>query len=143
VPEKGHPAFRRIYSVETGEFPNAHIQFVSASCRHCENSPCIMGCPTGAIMKDTKTKAVIFAKDLCIGCHTCATACHFGVPRYDLEEKMQKCNLCTERVEAGLQPACVRVCPTGALQFGDTNTIMGEKEYQFVGDMLKNIKIEP
>lgn len=133
-PEKGHPALRRIYSVEKEAFPNAGTRYVSASCRHCEDSPCAMGCPTGAITKDPKTKAVIVDRDLCIGCHSCAETCPFGVPRYDLEEKMQKCNLCTERVEAGLLPACVRICPMGALKFGDINTVMGEKEYQFAGN---------
>ncbi|MFH0728760.1 MAG: 4Fe-4S dicluster domain-containing protein [Pseudomonadota bacterium] len=133
-PEKGHPALRRIYSVEKEAFPNAGIRYVSASCRHCEDSPCLRGCPTGAITKAPNTKAVIVDRDLCIGCHSCAEACPFGVPRYDLEEKMRKCNLCTERVEAELQPACVRICPMGALKFGNINTVMGEKENQFAGN---------
>ena len=49
---------------------------------------------------------------------------------------MQKCNLCTERVKAGLQPACVRVCSTGALKFESTNKVMGEKEFKFVGNIV-------
>ena len=129
-PEKGQPAYRRIYQVESGQYPNATIQYVSTACLHCEDSPCIMGCPTGAITKDNKTKAVIVNTDLCLGCHSCAQACPYGVPRYNKEEKMQKCNLCSERVEAGLQPACVKVCPVGALKFEPINKVSEEKEYK-------------
>ncbi len=138
-PEKGQPAYRRIYTMEEGQFPNTSFLYVSAACLHCADSPCIMGCPTGAITKDRQTKAVIVNGDLCIGCHSCALACPFGVPRYDLEEKMQKCDLCSERVEAGLQPACVRVCPTGALQFKSINKVLGEKEFKFVGNIVSGV----
>ena len=113
-PEKGQPALRRIYRVEGGEFPDAGIQYISAACVHCEDSPCVIGCPTGAITKDDRTGAIVVNKTPCIGCHSCALACPFGVPRYDQDDKMQKCNLCIERVEAGLEPACVRVCPVRA-----------------------------
>ncbi len=138
-PEKGQPAFRRIYTIEGGSFPNTSVQYVSAACLHCADSPCIMGCPTGAITKDQRTKAVVVDSDLCIGCHSCALACPFGVPRYDLEDKMQKCDLCSDRVEAGLQPACVRVCPMGALHFGPINKVLSDKEYKFVGNIIGNI----
>ena len=141
-PEKGQLAFRRIYQVEEGQFPNASIHYVSIACLHCEDSPCIIACPTGAITKDKNTKAVIVNQDLCIGCHSCALACPFGVPRYDLEEKMQKCNLCTERVEAGLQPACVRVCPFQALRFEPINKIQEEKQFKFVVNTVKNVHLD-
>ena len=58
------------------------------------------------------------------------------VPRYDQDEKMQKCNLCMERVEAGLEPACVRVCPVGALKFDSPNKVQGGKESKFVGNIV-------
>ena len=136
-PEKDQPAFRRIYRVEQGEFPDASIQYISVACMHCEDSPCLVGCPTGAITKDECTGAVIVNKELCIGCHSCALACPFGGPRYDQDEKMHKCNLCTDRVEAGLEPACVRVCPMGALTFESANKVQGMKESKFVGNMVK------
>jgi len=138
-PEKGQPAFRRIYRVEGGEFPDAGIQYISAACVHCEDSPCVIGCPTGAITKDDRTGAIVVNETLCIGCHSCALACPFGVPRYDQDDKMQKCNLCTERVEAGLEPACVRVCPTGALKFDSPNKIQAAKESEFVGKMVNAV----
>jgi Fe-S-cluster-containing dehydrogenase component len=138
-PEKGHPAFRRIYRIEEGEFPNADIQYISAACMHCEDSPCVISCPTGAITKDDRTGAVLVNKDRCIGCHSCALACPFGVPRYGLDEKMQKCNLCIERIRADLEPACVRVCPLGALTFESANKIQEGKESKYVGNIVNAI----
>jgi anaerobic dimethyl sulfoxide reductase subunit B (iron-sulfur subunit) len=96
----------------------------------------VVGCPTGALNKDGRTGGVMVSKDLCIGCHSCALACPFGVPRYDRDEKMQKCDLCLERVEADLEPACVRVCPVGALKFESANKVQEEKESKFVGRMV-------
>ncbi len=138
-PEKGQPALRNIYQVEEGSYPNAGIYYFSIGCLHCEDSPCIIACPTGAITRDKKTRAVVVNKDICIGCRSCALACPFGVPRYDLNEKMQKCNLCAERVEAGLQPACVRVCPFQALRFESINNIQEEKQFKFVANTVRNI----
>jgi Fe-S-cluster-containing dehydrogenase component len=138
-PEKGQPAFRRIYRIEEGKSPDASIQYITAACMHCEDSPCVVGCPTGAITKDDRTGAVMVNRELCIGCHSCVLACPFGVPRYDLDEKMWKCNLCTERVEAGLEPACVRVCPMSALKFESANKVQGVKESKFVDKIVKAV----
>src|SRR4030042_3302041 len=77
-PEKGQPAFRRIYRMEEGEYPLASIQYISTACMHCEDSPCVIGCPTGAITKDDRTGAVMVNKELCIRGHNCALACPFG-----------------------------------------------------------------
>jgi Fe-S-cluster-containing dehydrogenase component len=139
-PEKGQPAFRRIYRIEQGKFPDANIQYVSIACMHCGDSPCVLGCPTGAITKDNRTGAIIVQKELCIGCHSCALACPFGAPRYDPDDKMQKCNLCIERVEASLEPACVRVCPMGALQFESANTVQEVKKSKFVGNIVRAVQ---
>lgn len=133
---RGEPAFRRIYQIEEGHYPDVRIQYVSLGCLHCEDSPCVMGCPTGAITKDRKTKAVLVNKDICIGCHSCALACPFGIPRYDLYEKIQKCNMCAERVEVGLKPACVKTCPVGALKFEPINNVQENKEYHFIGNIV-------
>ncbi len=135
-PEKGQPAFRRIYAVEEGRYPDVQIHYISAACLHCEDSACLTACETGAITKCHETGAIKVDKDLCNGCHSCSTACPFGVPRYDLEEKMQKCNLCEERVEAGLKPACVKTCPMGALKFEAVNTTKEVKEVKFAGNIV-------
>jgi anaerobic dimethyl sulfoxide reductase subunit B len=139
LPERDQPSLRRIYQVEEGQYPNASIHWFSVACQHCEDAPCILGCPTGAIARDNRTHAVLVNRDLCIGCHSCALACPFGVPRYDKEDKMAKCNLCTERVEAGLQPACVRVCPLQALRFDDINQIQSEKQFKYAANIIKSL----
>ena len=59
----------------------------------------------------------------CIGCHSCAMACPFGAPSFNAQGKMVKCHGCYVRLQYGLQPACVRVCPTGALR------MVTEEEY--------------
>ena len=139
-PERGQPPLRRVYRVEEGEAQNVTILYVSTACMHCEDSPCVMGCPTGAITKDSESGTVLVNSDLCIGCHSCALACPFGVPRFDSEDKMQKCKLCVERIKAGLEPACVRVCTTGALRFKHLNELLGEKEAKLVGNVISAFK---
>jgi Fe-S-cluster-containing dehydrogenase component len=66
--------------------------------------------------------------ELCIGCHSCSIACPFGVPRFGQDGTMQKCDLCSVRLENGLEPACVRACPTKALLQGDPNDLSLEVE---------------
>jgi Fe-S-cluster-containing dehydrogenase component len=139
-PELGQQPYRRIYKFEEGQYPTASIHYASVACRHCENAPCVTGCPTGAIKQNSLTHAVEVNQELCIGCHNCATACPFGVPRYDANNKMHKCGMCSERVEAGLKPACARVCPTGAIKFAAINTVMGEKEFKLIATLVNAVQ---
>jgi anaerobic dimethyl sulfoxide reductase subunit B len=108
-------AYRRVFKVESGEGTDARLRYVSLACMHCADAPCLLACPTGALRRDVGTRAVIVESDLCIGCHSCSIACPFGVPRFGSDGTMQKCDLCSARLENGLEPACVRVCPTKAL----------------------------
>lgn len=129
---------RRIHRSEQVKAGADYIRFVSVSCNHCEDSPCLVGCPTGAIYRDPETNAVTVARDLCIGCHSCALACPFGVPRYDGENKLTKCDLCSDRLKAGLTPACVRVCPVRALVLLDPNEVTGGKEKDYIGRLMES-----
>lgn len=138
--DKGQPANRRVYRLEEGGWPEATIQYLSVGCMHCEDSPCVVGCPTGAIAKDAATGSVVVERDLCIGCHSCALACPFGVPRYDGEDKMQKCDRCAVRVAEGLRPACVRVCPFSALSFEDPDTLQEKRELEQVRQLASAIR---
>lgn len=108
---------RRLVRAEFGQYPHAAIRFASVSCRHCADAACVTGCPTGALQKDPVTGATIYNKNLCIGCHSCAMACPFGVPRYDINGKITKCDQCHLRVAAGYEPACVGICQSKALTF--------------------------
>ncbi len=129
---------RRIHRLENPCDEKQLLRFVSVACNHCEDSPCLIGCPTGAIRRDDVTGAVVVNQDICIGCHSCALACPFGVPRYDAQDKLVKCDLCSDRVAAGLAPACVRICPFSALKLMAPNEVAKEKEGKYVGKLMGN-----
>ncbi len=88
-------------------------------CMHCEDPGCLKACPApGAIIKYANG-IVDFHPENCIGCGYCVTGCPFNVPRISKKDsKVYKCTLCSDRVAVGLEPACVKVCPTGSISFG-------------------------
>jgi Fe-S-cluster-containing dehydrogenase component len=94
------------------------MDFVPMHCRHCENPPCMVACPVGAISKRSDG-IVLYNEETCIGCKQCIEACPFGAAQYNPDvQRAQACNLCVERVDQGLLPACAQNCPTQALVFG-------------------------
>ena len=109
--------FRRVADFEL----HGKYLYTSVSCMHCDDAPCIQGCPVGCLRKDPVTNLTVYDNTNCIGCHSCAMACPYGAPSFRPtgakrpREKVEKCNGCIERIKAGLQPACVHSCPTGAL----------------------------
>jgi formate dehydrogenase iron-sulfur subunit len=88
-------------------------------CMHCEDPGCLKACPApGAIVKYANG-IVDFNSSNCIGCGYCIAGCPFNIPRISQKDnKAYKCTLCSDRVAVGLEPACVKTCPTGAIQFG-------------------------
>ncbi len=88
-------------------------------CMHCAEPGCLKACPSpGAIIKYANG-IVDFNQDHCIGCGYCITGCPFDIPRIsEKDKKAYKCTLCSDRVSVGLEPACVKTCPTGAIVFG-------------------------
>ena len=88
-------------------------------CMHCEDPGCLKACPSpGAIVKYANG-IVDFISEHCIGCGYCIKGCPFDVPRISPQDnKAYKCTLCSDRVGVGLEPACVKTCPTGAISFG-------------------------
>lgn len=93
--------------------------FRKDSCMHCSDAACVRVCPSGALFH-TKHGTVAIDPKKCIGCKECTVVCPFGVPQYDPKtEKVSKCDMCFSRLESDLEPACVKACPTGALQFGE------------------------
>ncbi|MGE7990974.1 formate dehydrogenase subunit beta [Pseudomonas sp. NPDC089554] len=88
-------------------------------CMHCADPGCLKACPSpGAIIKHANG-IVDFNQDHCIGCGYCITGCPFNIPRISQKDhKAYKCSLCSDRVAVGLEPACVKTCPTGAIVFG-------------------------
>ena len=88
-------------------------------CMHCAEPGCLKACPSpGAIVKYANG-IVDFNQDKCIGCGYCITGCPFDIPRISQKDhKAYKCSLCSDRVSVGMEPACVKTCPTGAIVFG-------------------------
>ena len=88
-------------------------------CMHCAEPGCLVACPApGAIVQYTNG-IVDFQQEHCIGCGYCMTGCPFNVPKFNQETKrVYKCTMCVDRTSVGLQPACVKACPTSCLQFG-------------------------
>jgi formate dehydrogenase iron-sulfur subunit len=88
-------------------------------CMHCEEPGCLIACPAdGAIVQYTNG-IVDFNQANCIGCQYCVTGCPFNIPKFnEATKKVYKCTLCSDRVGVGLEPACIKSCPTGCLHFG-------------------------
>ncbi|WP_018604908.1 formate dehydrogenase subunit beta [Uliginosibacterium gangwonense] len=88
-------------------------------CMHCADPGCLKSCPSPGAIIQYKNGIVDFNEENCIGCGYCVTGCPFNVPRISKEDsKAYKCSLCSDRVAVGQEPACVKTCPTGAIQFG-------------------------
>lgn len=90
-------------------------------CRHCLEPACVSVCPVGAMYK-TDAGPVLYDPAKCMGCRYCMMACPFGIPRYEWDTPtplVKKCDLCSDRLEQGLLPACVESCPHEALLFGE------------------------
>ncbi len=88
-------------------------------CMHCADPGCLRACPAdGAIVKYVNG-IVDFRQENCIGCGFCISGCPFDVPKFNPQtKKVYKCTLCSDRVGQGLEPACIKACPTGCLHFG-------------------------
>ncbi|AFM35306.1 MULTISPECIES: formate dehydrogenase subunit beta [Stutzerimonas stutzeri subgroup] len=88
-------------------------------CMHCADPGCLKACPSPGAIVQYANGIVDFNQDHCIGCGYCITGCPFDIPRIsEKDKKAYKCTLCSDRVSAGLEPACVKTCPTGAIVFG-------------------------
>ena len=113
--EKGELPFRNVFDIAESVEGCTKIKYLSVSCMHCSDAPCIQACPCGCLYKD-ENGMTRYDNIACIGCHSCAMACPFGAPTFAGDGKMVKCDGCAERVKYGYEPACVRICPTKALR---------------------------
>jgi molybdopterin-containing oxidoreductase family iron-sulfur binding subunit len=131
--------FSKVLEKEVGKYPAARRIFLPVLCNHCGNPACMEVCPTGATSK-RDDGIVLVDYDLCIGCRSCMEACPYGPRSFYKEEDtyyaegktrfeeskqrypegvVMKCNFCVDRVDQGLDPACVVTCPTECRIFGD------------------------
>lgn len=144
--ENGTPPgifFTKVMEQVAGEYPIVKKKFIPHLCNHCQEAPCEQVCPTGATYR-REDGIVLVDYDKCVGCRSCYVACpyknrtflpkgrlkngYFGRELTPFERvkyrKFQegvvvKCTFCAERVDQGLEPACVNTCPAEARVFGD------------------------
>ena len=138
----------RVIEKEEGTYPFAYTVFMPMRCNHCSDPPCVPVCPTGASYQRAQDNVVLVNQDACIGCHACVVACpyearsipedargYYGEQTTPYEQAKfkrwqagtaQKCDLCVNRLDKGLQPACIDTCPTRAMVIGDLNDPQSE-----------------
>jgi Fe-S-cluster-containing dehydrogenase component/formate-dependent nitrite reductase membrane component NrfD len=105
--------------VDIGEFPQTRRAFQVTRCNQCDDAPCTHACPTRAMFR-RPDGIVDFDKSICIGCKACIAACPYDAIFINPDDhSAEKCNFCAHRIDAGLEPACVVVCPTEAILVGD------------------------
>ena len=101
--------------------PDGTLQWLMRKdqCMHCADPGCLAACPADNAIVQYQNGIVDFQQDYCIGCQYCVTGCPFNIPKFNPQtKKMFKCTLCNDRVSQGLEPACIKACPTGCLHFG-------------------------
>lgn len=107
--------------VDVGVFPQTRRAHQVTRCNQCAHAPCVTACPTTAMFK-RPDGIVDFDKSICIGCKACMAACPYDAIFINPEDhSAEKCNFCAHRIDVGLEPACVVVCPTQAILIGDMN----------------------
>jgi len=98
--------------------------FIPIYCHHCVDAACKDACPVEAIARNQQG-IILIDSNLCTGCGECIEACPFTAMQFDYIRKIAvKCDLCVERIEEKLLPACIAVCPTQCIYLESTKNIM-------------------
>lgn len=151
----GPASWRRVATIEKGVFPDVFVAFFSGSCYHCADPACVAACPAGAITKSDESGVVTVDQSKCLGkdkCDLCWQACPYKAPQFGAEPnaKMQMCNLCPDRLEAGLKPICVAGCPMRALDaapLDELEALYGHERraegFAYSGELRPSIVFKP
>lgn len=138
--------YARDWTVEImqGDYPNLRADLYSNRCQHCDNAPCVAACPTEAsYIKDGQ---VLVDRDKCVGCKQCIAACPYGARYMHPDRFVDKCTFCDHRRAENRDPACVEICPTGSLVFGDLedpespiSKVLKSRKYRTLKPMLGTV----
>ncbi|HVL69311.1 MAG TPA: 4Fe-4S dicluster domain-containing protein [Vicinamibacterales bacterium] len=124
--------------------PDGGERFVKTQCMHCVDPACASACPARALEKQPNG-AVTYEGSRCLGCRYCMMACPFDVPKFEYDKPVpyvKKCTFCADRQAQGLPPACVEICPSGALTFGTRAELIEEARrriYQEPGKYVPHV----
>jgi tetrathionate reductase subunit B len=111
----------KVYYQDHGRFPKVHRSFLPVVCMQCADAPCMTACPTGSIRRG-EDGIVRVDQGTCDANAACVSACPYGALYVDpVHQVADKCDFCSHRLEAGLEPACVETCPGETIVFGDAN----------------------
>lgn len=124
-----HISFRSVGYVEGGTYPDFRRMNISMACNHCDDPVCLKGCPTRAYTKHVEYGAVLQDPETCFGCGYCTWVCPYNAPQLDpIKGQVSKCNMCVDRLEVNLKPACVSACLGNALNFGVVDDLPENRE---------------
>jgi len=101
-------------------------RYVKRQCLHCKEPACASSCFATAFRKN-ETGETVYYPNLCVGCRYCMLACPFSIPKFGWEKPLPaltKCMMCSDRIQNGDPPACVVVCPTNVMTFGDQEELL-------------------
>jgi formate dehydrogenase iron-sulfur subunit len=100
-------------------------------CLHCSDPGCLRACPAPGAIVQHSNGIVDFEEENCIGCGDCISGCPFNIPRLrKTDSRVYKCTLCSDRIAVGLEPACIKACPTQALSFGSKEDMLAQARHR-------------
>lgn len=128
--------------MEKGTYPNVKRYFLPRLCNHCSKAPCVTVCPTKASYT-RKDGVVMIDEKKCIACKSCIAVCPYDSRFiHPIKKVANKCDFCIERIEQGLEPACVNTCNAKARIFGDINDPTSEVSKLIATNPVQRLKPE-
>ena len=121
------PEWRKVFQLHEDDYSLPTLMFFSMACNHCAHPECLRVCPVEAYTK-REDGIVVHDPNRCIGCRLCTMACPYDRPQINpAKKKVEKCNLCYQRIDKGEKPACVAACIPGALELVEINDSLDQK----------------